>query len=171
MGTRPNFELSLQGRSPDSFVEPHFATLDACNQRELAVPVVTARSLAAVDVPSAASSIHNHHIAEAGTVSHLAEAPLLVSTNTTDSPGPFPQTAEEQQEEVAITLVQTAQELRDAIERGDRHIELREHLDLRQMQPMGQNSKVQGFLGKLPLTIRSIRVRFQIQAKRTPRQV
>lgn len=53
-----------------------------------------------------------------------------------------------------VTVVTTTEELRNATERGEAHIEIRDHLDLTSLP-------LDGFelLGEIPSTVQSIRVR------------
>lgn len=62
----------------------------------------------------------------------------------------------------AVTVVVTAQELQEAVARGDTHIEVRRHLDLSPLAPR-RGVAVTGFetlaLGQLPASVKSLRVR------------
>lgn len=58
-----------------------------------------------------------------------------------------------------IIEVRTAQELVTAVERGDVHIEIREHLDLTGISPLGNLDPGPVLLGEIPLSVQSIRVR------------
>lgn len=57
------------------------------------------------------------------------------------------------QSSASVTLVRTASQLKEAVKRGDAHIEIKEHLDLSTVPPVDSY-----FLGTLPSTVRSIRV-------------
>lgn len=61
---------------------------------------------------------------------------------------------------VKISKVSSAQELLDAVDRGDPHIEIQSHLDLRTIEALKfRTGNLLGVLGILPSTVQSIRVR------------
>lgn len=57
------------------------------------------------------------------------------------------------QDSITVTVVQTAQQLKDAVVRGDAHIEIQAHLDLSTIEPVDFR-----MLGVLPDTVKSIQV-------------
>lgn len=58
-------------------------------------------------------------------------------------------------EVTSVTPVKTALELQSAIAKGAKHIEIQEHLDLTDLQLVGDE-----LLGTIPATVKTIRVRF-----------
>lgn len=62
------------------------------------------------------------------------------------------------QQQVPLTIVKTTQQFQDAVVRGDAHIEVHAHLDLRNITQYDSLDQIKGLLGVLPATIQSIRV-------------
>jgi hypothetical protein len=65
------------------------------------------------------------------------------------------------QSTLKFTVVRTPKQLLDAVSRGDAHIEIRQHLDLTMVTPLGGGAKdnVPNILSRLPPSVQSIRVR------------
>ena len=62
------------------------------------------------------------------------------------------------QQDVEVVVVTTAEQLQAAVVSGQPHIEIQDHVDLTTLEFPGEQLN-DGLLGKVPPTVRSIRVR------------
>lgn len=117
-----------------------------------AVPV-SATAAAEPDTLHATPPPHSFPKAHKRTATWLQGGRQLQQQQT-PPPSPPPRPSLIRPPATEVTVVNTAEELHQAVTRGDTHVEIQDHLVLTSLQPLPA-----GLLGYLPATVKSIRVR------------